>query len=68
MSMKDSMRRSVAARDERRYVHGGEEQRFHMRHERLRLMERRRRDALRAGADQEYDDLGDDFGEELDDE
>ena len=68
MSMKDSMRRSATTRDERRYVYEGEEQRFRMRHARLRLMERRRRDALRAGVDQGYDDLGDDFGEELDDE
>jgi hypothetical protein len=29
-------------------------------------MERRRRDALRVGADQEDDDLGDGLGEELD--
>lgn len=66
--MKESVRRSAPAHDEWGDVYEREGPQGRVRHERLRLMERRRRDALRADADQAYDSLGDDFGEELDDE
>jgi hypothetical protein len=62
--MKDTLHRSAAARDERQYADESDERRFRSRHERLRLMERRRRDALQAGDDQAYAGLEEEFGDE----